>query len=292
MALIRYELAMVKGCPFIMLDTPVSFLQLFNLISVLHVPTISKNLLSVHKFISDTNTFFEFHPNYFLLKDRRSKKLLLHGPNSHGLYQFPFFNNKASPFALIGERVSIPQWHSRFGHPSLKLVRQILSSFQLPVSNSKVTDPCSACLRSKSKQLPFSKSLSRSTCPLELIYTDVWGPAPICSQSGFKYYVFFIDNFSRYIWFYPISYKGDVTRIFHKFKIYVECFFKEKIRTVQSDWGGEYRPFHTLLQSLGISHRVSYPHTHQQNDKIECKHRHIVETGLALLSHTKVPLQF
>jgi len=264
----------------------------FDLLNVLHVPKISKNLLSVHKFTFDTNTFFEFHPDYFLLKDRRSKKLLLHGPNSHGLYQFPFFNNKSSLSILIGERVSFPQWHSRLGHPSLKLVRQILSSFQLPVSNSKVTDPCSACLSSKSKQLPFSKFLSRSTYPLELIYTDVWGPAPICSQSGFKYYVSFLDDFSRYTWLYPISCKGDVTRIFYKFKIYVECFFKEKIRTVQFDWGGEYRPFHTLLQSFGISHCVSCPHTHQQNGKIERKHRHIVETGLALLSHAKVPLQF
>ena len=141
----------------------------FDLLNVLHVPQISKNLLSVHKFTSDTNTFFEFHPNYFLLKDRRSKRLLLHGPNSHGLYQFPSFKNPPSPSTLIGERVSLPQWHSRLGHPSLKLVKKIISSFQLPVSNSKVTDPCSACLSSKSKQLPFSASLSRSNCPLELI---------------------------------------------------------------------------------------------------------------------------
>jgi hypothetical protein len=58
----------------------------FDFLNVLHVPQISKNLLSVHKFTYDTNTFFEFHPNYFLLNDRRSKKLLLHDPNSHGLY--------------------------------------------------------------------------------------------------------------------------------------------------------------------------------------------------------------
>jgi len=200
------------------------------------------------------------------------KKLLLHGPNSYGLYQFPLCNNKPSPSALIGERVSLPQWHSRLGHPSFKLVRQILSSFKLPISTSKVSNPCSACLSSKSKQLPFSKSFSRSTCPLKLIYMDMWGPTPICSTSGFKYYVSLLDDFSRYTWLYPISCKGDVTSIFHKFKIYVECFFKEKICAVQSDWGGEYRPFHKLLQSFSISHRVSCPHTHQQNDKIERKH--------------------
>jgi hypothetical protein len=37
---------------------------------------------------------------------------------------------------------------------------------------------------------------------------------------------------------------------------------------------------------------VSCPHTHQQNGAIERKHRHIVETGLALLSHAHLPLKF
>jgi hypothetical protein len=37
---------------------------------------------------------------------------------------------------------------------------------------------------------------------------------------------------------------------------------------------------------------VSCPHTHQQNGSVERKHRHIVETGLALLAHASVPLKF
>jgi hypothetical protein len=43
---------------------------------------------------------------------------------------------------------------------------------------------------------------------------------------------------------------------------------------------------------LGITHHVSCPHTHQQNGSAECKHRHIVETGLALLAHAHIPLKF
>jgi hypothetical protein len=48
----------------------------------------------------------------------------------------------------------------------------------------------------------------------------------------------------------------------------------------------------TFFRSLGITHRVSCPHTHQQNGSAECKHRHIVETGLALLAHAHVPINF
>ena len=37
----------------------------FHLNNVLHVPNISQNLLSIQKFTTDTNTFFEFHPKHF-----------------------------------------------------------------------------------------------------------------------------------------------------------------------------------------------------------------------------------
>jgi hypothetical protein len=35
---------------------------------ILHVPTVSKNLISVHKFTHDNNAFFEIHPWYFFLR--------------------------------------------------------------------------------------------------------------------------------------------------------------------------------------------------------------------------------
>ena len=50
--------------------------------------------------------------------------------------------------------------------------------------------------------------------------------------------------------------------------------------------------FTNFLQNCGIIHSVSYPHTHQQNGVVERKHRHIVETSIALLYHAKIPLQF
>jgi hypothetical protein len=220
-----------KGCLF---SPPLHF----DLSNILHVPMITKNLLLVHQFTKDTNTFFEFHPDYFFLKDRRSGKVLLRGPNNHGLYQFPPTSNKPCSSALIGERVSLPQWHLRLGQPAFKLVRQVISSFNLPVSSTKHFELCPACLGSKSKQLSFSLSQSQATCPLELIYTDVWGPSPVCSTNGSKYYVSFLDAFSRYMWLYPLSCKADVTTVFIKFQSYVERFFESKIKFVQSDWGG------------------------------------------------------
>jgi hypothetical protein len=60
----------------------------FKLFNVLHVPNICENLISVQKCTQDTNTFFEFLPSYFLLKDRATGKLIHRGPSNHGLYSF------------------------------------------------------------------------------------------------------------------------------------------------------------------------------------------------------------
>jgi hypothetical protein len=255
-------------------------------------------LLSIQKFTADTNTFVELHPKFFNVKDQATGRTVLHGLSRRGLYPFPFSinthhqSNKNSPTAFVGERVSHPQWHSRLGHPALRTVSRIISRFGLPVLPNSNKKFCSACLQSKSKQLSFSPSFSQYNSPLDLIFTDVWGPSPICSQHGFKYYVSFLDASSRYTWLYPMTKKSDAFNIFLQFQKYVERFFNTQIKSVQSDWGGEYRTISAFFKNCGIVHRVSCPHTHQQQGSIERKHRHVVETGLSLLSHAHMPLRF
>lgn len=72
----------------------------------------------------------------------------------------------------------------------------------------------------------------------------------------------------------------------------VELQFNCKIKTIQSDGGGEFKPLTKHLIELGIIHGFTCPYTHHQNGIIERKHRHIVETGLALLAHSNIPLKY
>jgi hypothetical protein len=275
----------------------------FLLKNVLHVPSISHNLLSVQKFTLDINTFLELHPNLFNVKDQVTRRTLLQGPSRNGLYPFPSsvhrlnksnaFNKRiASPHAFIGARVTIPVWHSRLGHPAFCIVFKTVSRFGLLVISNSISNKkfCTACLNSKSKQLSFSSSLSQVTFALDLIFTDVWGLSPICSHHGNKYYISFLDAYSRYTWLYPMTKKNDAFTNFLKFQKYAEQFFNAKIKFVQFDWKGEYRTISTFSTNCGIVHRVSCPYTHQQNGAIERKNRHFVETGLALLSHSHMPL--
>ncbi|CAA0809936.1 Unknown protein [Striga hermonthica] len=103
-----------------------------NLKNVLHVPNISKHLLSVHKLARDNNVVFEFHPYHFLIKDRATKQVLLDGRCEPGLYPINPSAVVSSKQAFVGVKASPNQWNARFGHPSTPVVKYILRLHNLP----------------------------------------------------------------------------------------------------------------------------------------------------------------
>ena len=153
---------------------------------------------------------------------------------------------------------------------------------------------CISCQKAKSHKLPFSTNDNRSPHILGLIHCDLWGPAPIKSISGYQYYVIFIDDHSRFTWFYPLKHKTDFYSTFLNFQSLVENQFSTKIKVFQSDGGGEFisKNLQTHFTKCGIHHQFSCPYTPSQNGRAERKHRHLTETGLTMLFHSAVPLHF
>lgn len=276
----------IKHIGHAIVHTPTRPLHLNN---VLHVPQAAKNLISATKLASDNSVFVEIHSKYFLIKDRTTRSTVLKGPRRHGLYPLPSTSSTKQAFAVAP---SLERWHSRLGHPSIPIVMKVISSNKLPcLRESNKESVCDACQKAKSHQLPYSNSLSVSNKPLELIYSDVWGPAST-SFGGKKFYVSFIDSYSKFSWIYLLKHKSDVFEKFHDFQQLVERLFDRKIIAMQTDWGGEYQKLNSFFEKIGISHHVSCPHTHQQNGSAERKHRLIVEVGLALLAYASMPLKY
>jgi hypothetical protein len=212
----------------------------FTLQSLLHVPQIEKNLISVNQFTKDNNVFIEFHPYCFRVKDLRTGTLLLQGPSKGGLYPWPTsLPPRLSNHALVGEKVSLDQWHHRFGHPAFKIVRRVLLSKQLPVLSNKSVHVCPACQQGKSHRLHFPPSASVSPSPLSLLFMDVWGPAPFLSSMNKRYFLHIVDDYSKYSWIYPLEQKSDVLSVFIQFQKLVENYFSSSIKSVQTDGGGD-----------------------------------------------------
>lgn len=125
---------------------------------------------------------------------------------------------------------------------------------------------------------------------MELIHIDLWGPTPTISLNGFKYYFQFLDDYSRYVWVYPLKLKSEALSMFVKFQTMVELHFETNIKILQSDWGVSFVHFYLFLAKQGINFHHLCPYLHAQNGKVEKKHRHIVEVGLNLLAKAKMPI--
>jgi hypothetical protein len=158
---------------------------------------------------------------------------------------------------------SFTTWHSRLGHPASPIVEKVISLFTLPhCKELNKQSVCDAYQKAKSHRLPYPKSSSILKHPLELIFSDVWGPAPM-SVGGKKYYVSFVDDYSKFTCIYTLKFKSEVFQKFHEFQQLVERMFNKKIIAMQTDWGGEYQKLHSFCTKIGITHLASYPHAHQ-----------------------------
>ncbi|KAI3526642.1 hypothetical protein L1887_05902 [Cichorium endivia] len=260
-----------------------------SLPNVLCVPRLRRNLISVAKLCKTNQVSVEFFPTHFFVKDLSTGAPLLRGENSEDVYHARLPSNlqlhvttKSSPLT----------WHHKLGHPSFKVFKTLVSS--LGLNSKSFFDShihCPSCSINKSHKLPFGPNSFTATKPLQLLYSDVWGPVQ-SSIDHFTYYVIFVDYFSKYVWFYPLKRKSDVATIFPQFKLLVEKFFGSPLVSIFTDNGGEYQGLQPFLQSHGISHYTTPPHTPEQNGVAERRHRHIVETGLALLHYAKLPLTY
>jgi hypothetical protein len=98
---------------------PTSSSHSLHLKGILHVPSVTRSLLSVRRFTIDNKVFIEFHPNFFLVKDRDTRAILLSGRCHGGLYRLDESSLKQ---VFSGIRVSRDKWHCRLGHPATPIV--------------------------------------------------------------------------------------------------------------------------------------------------------------------------
>ena len=105
-------------------------------------------------------------------------------------------------------------WHKRLGHLTSKIVIQILNDNKIPFSIKSSSSIYSVCQLRKSHNLFFPISQTMYTKPLQLVVSDLWGPALINSSYGFTYYVSFVDAYSRYTWVYFLKTKSQTREAF------------------------------------------------------------------------------
>ena len=275
-----------------------------SLPNVLCVPKLTMSLASVGQ-LCDLGYNVSFSGNFCFVQDPQSKRLIGTGRRKRGgLYilddlHVPSYTAAAaavdlSSYHLTSTSSKYYLWHSRLGHISGSRLKFLNSSGILGDLNPHDISDCSGCKLGKFTALPFSPSTSTSYAPFDLVHSDVWGPAPIPTKGGSRYYVSFIDDYTRYCWVYLMKRRSEFTGIYTAFQAYVKTQHSTVVKCFRSDLGGEYTSgdLSDIFVCDGTVHQSSCTDTPQQNGVAERKHRHIVETARSMLLSGGVPSDF
>lgn len=104
--------------------------------------------------------------------------------------------NKIKSFTISKKDVDV--WHTRLGYPNNKILMHVLNSMNYAISSNCTMSFYHAYQLGNLNQTTFPWSISQTNKSLELIYSNLWEPSPISTHEGYKYYVHFINDFSRF----------------------------------------------------------------------------------------------
>ena len=122
------------------------------------------------------------------------------------------------------------------GTPSLSKLQKMVPSL-----SSLSTLDCESCQLGKHTRATFSRSTEgRSESIFSLVHSDIWGPSRVSSTLGFRYFVSFIDDYSRCTWVFLMKDRSELFSIFKSFFAEIQNQFGVSIRTFRSDNALEY----------------------------------------------------
>ncbi|KAD5508144.1 hypothetical protein E3N88_15847 [Mikania micrantha] len=263
-----------------------------HLNKILVAPHLIKNLLSVRRLTTDNKISIEFDPFGFLVKDYQTRIPILRCDSTGDLYPLTTSTakvNSPSTFAALSQDL----WHYRLGHPGSSLLNVLKKQNVLSFPSHSRKHLCQSCVFGKLTKLPFDDSTSCTYLPFDIVHSDLW-TSPTQSSGGHRYYILFLDDYTNYLWTFPLANKSVVFSIFRQFHSVIKTQFERGIKTFQCDNGTEYnnKAFHDFCTQNGMLFRFSCPHTSSQNGKAERKIRSINNIIRTLLTYASLPPTF
>ena len=195
-----------------------------------------------------------------------TKKTIGKGKELGGLYVFDSLPSTIVACTSINQALKT---HCQLGHPSL-------SNFKIlcPQYTSIKSLECDSCQFAKHHRQSSSPRINkRAASAFDLVHSDIWGPSSVTSKLGFKYFVMFVDDYSRLTWMFLMKNRSELYSMFRNFCVEIKTQFGTTIKTLRSDNAKEYTSslFHTFMNDNGIMHETSCVDTASQNGIAERK---------------------
>jgi hypothetical protein len=186
------------------------------------------------------------------------------------------------------------RWHQRFGHIHFAALRKTGREELvrgLPVID-QVDQVCDACLAGKQKRVPFpQKALWRSTEPLQLLHGDICGPITPATPSGNKYFLLFVDDYSRFMWVALLPTKDAAVTAIKNIQAAAERKSGKKLLMLRTDRGGEFTAadFGNYCAQLGVRRQFTAPYMPQQNGVVERQNQTVVGAARSMMKAKSLP---
>ena len=186
--------------------------------NVLYIPGFPANMLSISAITKALHRGVFFFPHHCVFQDLDTgRRIGLGRENGRDIYELvadsPSTGLQAL-FALSASSSSLHDsffWHYRLGHPSFVKLKETLPWLNLSEFQ------CESCELGKHHRLSYPSRTGPPTHrPFDLVHCDVWGPAPHPSPTGGKYYMVFVDDYTRASWTYILKSRKEVlSRVQH-----------------------------------------------------------------------------
>ena len=187
----------------------------------------------MHKLTRTLNFSISFFPDHCFIQDLLTKRIIGRGRESKVLY---ILETKVSKSVVCYRVVTQFELHCRLGHPFLPLLKKLYPQF-----SSLSSLNCESCQYAKLHRVHLCPKVNkRASAPFELIHYDIWGPCPVLSPIGFKYFVTFLDDFSRVTWFYLMKSCSEIFSHFSAFCAEIQTQFHVFVQTFRSDNAKKY----------------------------------------------------
>ena len=257
----------------------------------LHAPDMGLTVVSISR-IASAGYSVSFEGKSCKIKNKAGVTIGDIPASATGLYKV----EHAYAASASLERVDLPTLHRRLGHISAFSIRflfrhHLIDGIDLVDDGSPLL--CDSCEYAKLTHKPIQKE--RTAPPANAfgveVHTDLWGPSPVPSIGGRKYYVSFTDDYSRYTRISILRTKDETLAAYKAFAAWVKTQHGVCIKRLRSDRGGEYtgNEFSTFLKEQGTERMLTTHDTPQHNGIAESLNRRLVECVRALLHHSGLP---
>ncbi|MBW0472151.1 hypothetical protein O181_011866 [Austropuccinia psidii MF-1] len=249
------------------------------------VKNLSYNLISLgaimkpnYKILTHDNKPFEF--------DDHNNSIMLDRTFNSGKFEVTIERNQA--LATITNHNNILTLHQAAGHPSPEYLCKM---FPTLITANLQYPTCNLC---KITKLLFKGTFRKPQRKIQFIHTDLFAPINTPSNSGYKYCLRVVDDYSRYVWTMFLKSKSETSFHIQKLIKCIENKCKEKINNLVSNNGSEFRnnQLITFFQDNGITHLTTTPYTPEQNTFTKRGNRITITKARCLLSDSGLDKSF